>query len=162
MPVKNAVAGAGTGNGGAFFTKPFRTWAYMTGTLMLLVFIVAFGVYDQVLDEWLWLTFAAPDLQRELGFRTGVVPVRNHDGGTIHLFGITSIQPDGAFGRAGFRVGDIPSEWLMHGRAAAGFYSRLERSRGLGPAEFRVFAASDFSTSGRKHERTVRVLVPRR
>jgi hypothetical protein len=158
--MKHAAAQPQTHIGGPSFAKHYRTWAIVTGTLLLLLFIVAFGVYDRALDEWYWLTFAAPALQGELGFRTGSVPVKNYDGQLSQLFGITSVHAGGRFDRAGFRAGDVPSEWFMHGGASSGFYSRLQRSRCLGPTEFKVVAATDLSSSGRSHERTLRIQVP--
>ncbi len=147
---------------GTSFTAHIRRLVYVGGTLILLLFLLAFSVYDRAIDEWYWLRFAAPDLQSDLGFSTGMVKTGNYDGRDIRFFGVTNIEPRGAFDRAGFRVGDIPSEWFMHGGAPAGFYARLEHGRGLAPVEFKVVAASDFSTSGRNHERTLIIQVPPR
>ena len=134
-----------------------RTWFYLTATLLLLLFLLLSLGYDRGLEEWYWLTFAAPDLQRDLGFRTGTIKVVAGGGQTYELFAITYVDPGGAFARAGFRAGDVPSEWFMHGGAPAGFYPRLNVNRGGRPVSFVVVTPSGKSIQANQRRLWVRV-----
>jgi hypothetical protein len=84
---------------------------------------VMFGT--NIHDLYVW-EVVAPQLQQELGFRIGKVRVVD-EGREHEVPGIIAVDPNGIFGRAGLRSGDIPIGYV-HG--FVGFYHHLHSARG--------------------------------
>jgi hypothetical protein len=106
------------------------------------------------LSNWYAVTTLAPRLERDLGFRAAVSA---HDPffRSETLF-VTEIKPDGAFDRAGVRIGDVPMD-VHHG--SGDFYRVLENHRG-GSVDIRFLRISSGPTDSFPVQRRFTVIVP--
>jgi len=137
-------------------------------TLLFGVGALIVAVSDRAIYAWYAERVWGSPYQNELGFLTGWL---REPGGRPTCWGITGVAKGGLFEKAGVREGDVPWRFKNSGKsdfvtlhyhgtsgAIVGFYSFLERSRGLGPVEFTVCPTC--VPCGGDSERRVEVEVP--
>src|SRR5881392_1383367 len=99
-------------------TLRLQTWAFLVSSLLIVLFVVSVVVFFDPLQAWYLRTAEGPALQKEFGFTAETI---GPDAAFEHrAFVITSVEPNGALGKAGLKVGDRP--WDYHGRVEAQFY----------------------------------------
>jgi hypothetical protein len=106
-------------------TLRLQTWAFLVGTLLIVLFVVSVVVFFDPLQAWYLRTAEGPALQKEFGFTAETI--RSNAAFEDRAFVITSVEPNGVFGKAGLKVGDRP--WDYHGRVEAQFYETLLYAR---------------------------------
>lgn len=105
----------------------------MSGLIFLLIGFVAVGSQWQQVQGWYWVHVAGPTLEKEFGFRGGLIPWQGPNGITRQLFGIAEVVPGGAFQKAGFQPNDVIAGWFWGFRGE--FYSALAEARETGTVE---------------------------
>lgn len=140
----------------------------MSVTLGLGVSAVIGLTWDRAIRAWCAEAIWGTPYQEGLGFKTGWF---RDSAGQPTCWGITEVTNGGLFDKAGVREGDVPWQFKNAGSpyfftlyykgtsgAITGFYSFLERSRGLGPVEFTVCPKCE--PCGGANERRITLEVP--
>jgi len=108
--------------------------------LVVLPLLVGFAFERQLYSFYL-VRLRGPELQRHFGFTAGDLQLRPAQGPPVVVFAITSIEPGGALGKAGFLVGDIP---VGHHDFAAEFYQSLISAQQGTPVRVSVISSQNF------------------
>ena len=90
---------------------------YVISVVALTAVVVAVSIsllYPVALPSFMCYQFDLPEYEKTYGFTfSEVLSEAMPNGRTRSVFGISAVEPNGAFARSGVRVGDVPS--MYHG-----------------------------------------------
>lgn len=116
-----------------------QLWRVFLVMMVTIAFLgaVVFWLLEGPIAEYQCEHEYLPSLGADLGFRTGRIPVRDYPEGPL---GIVQIDPRGPMYAAGFRAGDIPSDF--HGGTMA--FCGAFRGAALGQDERIVVTTAEY------------------